>query len=375
MKNNNNIPNTASMLTIPEGIRREFGTPNDPDALVLAETYRGGANSDTDPVWLRYIGALSQYPEHKAFLDIQRNITLGHEALNYVGASIAEQESGHEVEFRATTFEEAESLPNQFDEEMARIVFDIVQREGTVDLSRNVYRDNVYEQAYSSDIEELDREYYAQVGKLKDRYSKLGFNIQGQLAFTQYNSPKYLERLREGRPPKPTKRIYLNPHPQDTAEVYSRVLDAMVENDIAAQSKVSLDPFVEGSFMKHRDDRIVMYVDDSQANEVLTLVGDIYREYEESFKDSRVPIVTTELAPGFSVAGEKNIRSNDGDGYSASGYREAILSRLINALPEKYRNTIKDGTYDSRLLTVFSQKANEAFRKLGINESNWSFYK
>ncbi len=346
----------------PQEIIDRFATQDDPEAQVIQEMYRSGWEDLSHPELQAYTAILKKYPDHAAYMDALRS---------------KEVRIQREAEtFKATTFEQAMQIPNHFDAEKTKLLLDSYRKNGgQINLSYDFYLDNEYEQPYSNS-EKLREAYYQDLKSLRSKYKQAGFSCSdNSLVFAEYTSPKAMQNIENGTFNYPSKRIYLNPHPAAAKQVFEEVMEAIVEEDLSVQIKVSEASMVAGDFAtKHRDDRIVLYSDDEQADKALSVIQRIYQAHADDFVNSKVPFVTTELAPGMGVAAEKSIKDRNGEKYSASKYREALLGRFMASVPEHIKERILSGNLDDDFYEKLANILNKYLGKTVINTQNWSFY-
>lgn len=187
--------------------------------------------------------------------------------------------------------------------------------------------------------------------------------------FIHWSSSHYMERKVANDKAQLTKRIYLNPRPQDSVGVFRDVIHALDEKGFAVKAKIydrSSDSDVmrpyDAEYENVRGDGIVLYATSEEADEVLKTVYGQYAIHEESFKGRGLSTIPFEIADGLGVGDEPTIA-----GTSLTSHRAEIIGEVVQKVHESGAGDLKDRVLlFKRLWQVEAIKAN-------INPDNPAF--
>jgi hypothetical protein len=148
---------------------------------------------------------------------------------------------------------------------------------------------------------------------VKDIYSNLYAQREIMGTFVHWSSDEYVQKKISGDKPKLTRRIYLNPRPQDSVKVFSDVIHAVEAAGLAAKGKI-YDRVSDSLVMKRYDsvgeeydtrgDCIVLYAASDEADQLLRVVEGVYRAHESAFAGRGLSSIPLEIEPGFGLGDE-----------------------------------------------------------------------
>jgi hypothetical protein len=155
--------------------------------------------------------------------------------------------------------------------------------------------------------------------------------------FMHWSSDEYMQKKASGDKPKLTRRIYLNPRPQDSVKVFSDVVHAVEAAGLAAKGKI-YDRVTDSLVMKRYDsvgdeydtrgDGIVLYAASDEADQLLKVMEDVYRAHEASFAGRGLSSVPFEIEPGFGIGDEPTYPG------SLTSHRSDVLEKVLKAVRE-----------------------------------------
>lgn len=156
--------------------------------------------------------------------------------------------------------------------------------------------------------------------------------------FVQWSSDEYAEKKLSGDKPELTRRVYLNPRPQDSVKVFSEVVHAIEAAGLTAKGKI-YDRTSDSLAMKSYDsagkshdvrgDGIVLYATSEEADKLLKIAEDVYRAHGSAFHGRALSSVPFEISPGFGI----------GDEPMASGSLTSHRSDAIEKVLQQVRDT------------------------------------
>lgn len=181
-------------------------------------------------------------------------------------------------------------------------------------------------------------------------------------------SKKRVEEKIDGNAPKLTKRIYLNPKIVDAPAIYAELLNTIDKAGLSAQIKMWGR---ENELMRRassgdttgylRGDGIVVYAQDSTADEILAIVLDIATRHASSFVGRGLNRTPQRIADGIGV-GDEPLKK----GTSLTAHRAAFLREVANKTREAGLTGVEAVEYFKRLL-------NKAGPINGIRPDNIAF--
>jgi hypothetical protein len=187
-----------------------------------------------------------------------------------------------------------------------------------------------------------------------------------------YSTDEYVKKRNAGGKVNISKRIYLNPRQGDIFKVYDQLLQEFQDKKYAIKSKM-----VSGvDLNQEQADKIVIYVDDEQANDVLRSVEETYRKNGKSFIGRKSVIIGTELTDGLAVADDPADKSE-----SATSLRNKVLREAYDKLVKVHESNKKDSEppiwwYEPKnILPTYKRIVLKKLNEIGISTDNWSFNK
>lgn len=187
--------------------------------------------------------------------------------------------------------------------------------------------------------------------------------------FVHLTSDAYIEAKEKGEKPQLTRRIYLNPRNEHLVAIFDEILTTAKDSNIPLKGKL-WDRTAElvgfGSDKTIRSDAIVLYVDDAHADELLSVVEQIYGRYQSAFRDRSTPKLAMRVAPGVGIGDEPK----GAPGRSLTSHRVDIIDETI----DKTKLTIEKQPHADRV-AVFRGMLHAAMLAEGVNPDNISFNK
>jgi hypothetical protein len=288
--------------------------------------------------------------------------------------------------FRATSFEEAMKLDNPIpDEVLMEIVSANKDWQGAMLFGSVKPTPEVDAPATA---EQKDEFYHRLHDLIKRQEASLGKKAHHtQWGFEQFDTRAYRERRDRGEQIAIDRRIYLNPKQLDMLGIYEELLQMFDDRGFAIKSKMLSaisSTTNDGKPQNEHMDKIVIYTDDEQSDDVLRAVMDIYAKHQESFAGRTTPTpVTAELADGLSVADEPAGFSGR---ESASSLREKIIKSAYRKMLADYatKKGLGDDVVaankqmyreysDDQVIGIYRRYAESALRANDIDPRNWSF--
>ncbi len=220
-------------------------------------------------------------------------------------------------------------------------------------------------------------------GKVRGVRPNIRFQEEVSGQFIHWSSDSYAKAKAEGRNQNTemTKRIYLNPRPEDSVKVFSALMKAANESGLTVHGKM-LDRAMElcqdtqraarGEKISLRADGIVLYASDAEADKILELVKALPEDLQEAFVGRPSPKIPTQIAEGIALGSEPTTDAP-----------ESLTSHRTKALEEAGSRTLQrlglaEGQKVPPQLKVQAHRIFLAeFKKLApdydINPDNFSF--
>ena len=147
--------------------------------------------------------------------------------------------------------------------------------------------------------------------------------------FIHWSSQRVLEEKAAGRQPKFTRRVYLNPKMINSVEVFKDLVHKIEEESLEAKAKLydpinnsvaAKDPEALEKGFSVRGDTIVVYATESDAENLLETIKEVYASHEDAFKDRKVSRTPLQVAPGVGLGDEPA-----GGGDSLTSHRVKVM--------------------------------------------------
>lgn len=192
--------------------------------------------------------------------------------------------------------------------------------------------------------------------------------VQREIAgrFVHWSSDRYVDEKMAGSKPELTRRIYLNPRSQDAVKVFTDVIHAADREGLAVKGKI-FDQTSNSDVMKRdmnnvRGDNIVLYASETEAERLLEVANEQYRQHEAAFENRGLSSVPFEIAPGFGLGDEPMKK-----GESLTSHRSAVIDTIVMKIRQS-------GEADpTRQVALFRRLWNEAAQRENINPDNPAF--
>ena len=196
--------------------------------------------------------------------------------------------------------------------------------------------------------------------------------------FVHWETDRYADSRSKKVEPAPelTKRIYLNPRITENISIFTTVMQRLNAEGIVAKGKVADRSFelandiTKDTVDSVRADSIVLYVQEADANLVLTSVMEIYEQNKDSFSGRAAPKIPQKLAPGLGIGDEP-----ESDGESLTSHRADLITLAAYQVRRRHpelQNGIPAGKEEFArvaLITEFKQVAIEN----GVDPHNLAF--
>ncbi len=158
---------------------------------------------------------------------------------------------------------------------------------------RNFYNTNIDSPKYKADdpeVQRLIKEYSAQINATKEHLSSES-QKSGDLRLREDRYWLYCTINGGYRVNKSTSygRFYFNLRPEYVGQVFSQTAEAFRNAGLHSQMKILLNGSLRGF---NRFDKMVIYFDAEQEEEILNVIENLYRSHEEAFDDSGIPRFT-----------------------------------------------------------------------------------
>lgn len=173
---------------------------------------------------------------------------------------------------------------------------------------------------------------------VKDIYANMFVQREIGGNFIHWSSDEYVEKKAAGNRPKLTRRIYLNPRPQDSVSVFSDVIHAAENAGLAVKGKIydrTYDSLVMkaydsvGENYNLRGDGIVLYATEDEADKLLVVAQDVYDAHGQAFSGRGLSQVPFELAPGLGIGDEPTHT-----GVSLTSHRAGVIEEVLSKVRE-----------------------------------------
>ena len=173
---------------------------------------------------------------------------------------------------------------------------------------------------------------------VKDIYANMFVQREIGGNFIHWSSDEYVEKKAAGNRPKLTRRIYLNPRPQDSVSVFSDVIHAAENAGLAVKGKIydrTYDSLVMkaydsvGGNYNLRGDGIVLYATEEEADKLLAVAQDVYDAHGPAFSGRGLSQVPFELAPGLGIGDEPTHA-----GVSLTSHRAGAIETVLEKVRE-----------------------------------------
>lgn len=193
--------------------------------------------------------------------------------------------------------------------------------------------------------------------------------------FVHWETDQMLREVQEGTYPELKKRIYLNPKTSDSIEIFTELMKTINGKGLSAKGKV-LDRSYElmrqmnfGEPEPIRADTIVLYLKDTDADNILETVLNKYIENPESFRDRSTPKIPTGIAPGIAVGDEPTV-----EGSSLTSHRADVIETVAKKTKEKLgMGETFDQSKRESALSEFRQTFKEEAVANNVDPNNMAF--
>lgn len=220
---------------------------------------------------------------------------------------------------------------------------------------------------------EVDGHDLLDAGSKSDPGYRANFKIQRQLTGTfvmAYSDRKVQEKMK-GNPEEVTKRIYLNPDVEAAPHVFEQVLQTANDTGLSIQLKIFQRSSEMVSSYKQRQrgesadtlrgDGIVIYVNEQEADDVLSMVEAIAQDNPDAFFGRQTSRIPKKVAEGIAV----------GDEPKAGG--ESLTSHRAKIIEHATLKTKESGKTGEEAREIFKRWFDVTARANGVDPSNLAF--
>lgn len=192
------------------------------------------------------------------------------------------------------------------------------------------------------------------------------------------DSVEYSKRALAGMETAISRRIYLNPQIDATFDIFQLIVDRVNEAGLTMKAKAfdrtydlvqagRPDAIAGGKSL--RSDGLVIYVPEEDANQVLQVVVDIYRQNRELFKGRVVAKAAYRLADGIAVGDETTVPEK-----SLTSHRADVIESILDKIRKEVGFSSESQAENrSRAILLFRQLWQQTAKREGINPDNPAF--
>lgn len=199
--------------------------------------------------------------------------------------------------------------------------------------------------------------------------------VQRQVAgnFVQWSSTAQVQAKARSQAPKLEHRIYLNPKLKDTVQIFSDVVTAVNQEGLSIKGKI-FDRISEGLHSGKakaiRADGIVLYVSKEESDRLLALIGTVYANNRNSFKERRTPRIAQKIKEGIAIGSQPE----DAD-QSLTSHRAEVLGRVIHQVRKDtgLENGAVTSEQQARVMKAFHLAWGAVAKASGIDPNNLAF--
>jgi hypothetical protein len=241
-----------------------------------------------------------------------------------------------------TTFEEARGMTGCSIEEVLRRSDTSINDPDDIDFMMSGV------QKHMIDLHKFSDQYREAYGKGNSAAEKK-LADENNMIWVQHNSLQFLRE--DGRNPDkyPTVRIYLNPKLQDSLKIYKDIFVEASRMKLRFQAKI-IDPsayrddlvdrvashkseIAKSGHLESRRDPILFYGFDESKDELLRIVEEVYKKYQDSFEGRETGSIPLPIAPGLAIG--ENPVGMDGE-ESLTSHRDSVIE-MAKRDPAEFR--------------------------------------